>query len=111
MICPRCNREIPDDAALCCYCGRVFVKKKPSGRKPNGSGTAFKRGNTWSVKVTVALDVTPEGKLRQIRKEKGGFATKAEALAYAPTLLAESTRKKDRAPTLQHYWDLYSTAE
>jgi len=107
MICPRCRREIPEDAALCCYCGRVFQKKKPSGRKPNGSGTVFKRGNTWSVKVTVALDVTPEGKLRQVRKEKGGFASKVEAAAYAPTLLAEGTSKKSKAPTLQHYWDLY----
>ena len=107
MTCPRCYRELPPDAALCCYCGRVLIKKKPTGRKPNGSGTTFKRGSTWSVKVTVAIDVTPDGKLRQIRKEKGGFATKAEAAAYAPTLIAESTRRKDRAPTLQHYWDLY----
>ena len=29
MICTRCRREIPEDAALCCYCGRVFQKKKP----------------------------------------------------------------------------------
>jgi len=111
VICPRCKREIPDDAALCCYCGRVIIKKKPAGRKPNGSGTTFKRGSTWSVKVTVAMDVTPEGKLRQIRKEKGGFATRAEAAAYAPTLIAQATARKTKAPTLQHYWDLYITTD
>lgn len=111
MNCPRCHREIPDDAALCCYCGRVLVKKKPAGRKPNGSGTVFRRGNTWSVKVTVALDVTPTGKLRQVRKEKGGFATKVEAAAYASTLLAEATSRKEKAPTLQHYWELYKAGD
>jgi len=107
MLCPRCARDVPDDSVLCCYCGRVLIKRKPAGRRPNGSGTAFKRGSTWSIRVTVAMDVTPDGKLRQVRKEKGGFASKVEAQAYASTLLDESTRKKVKAPTLQHYWDLY----
>lgn len=25
MICPRCHKDIPDDALICCYCGRHIV--------------------------------------------------------------------------------------
>ena len=43
-----------------------------------------------------------------IKKTKGGFATKAEALAYIPTLKA---LKPDAAPTLQYYWNNYEKNE
>lgn len=111
MLCPRCHREIPEDAVLCCYCGRVLVRKKPTTRRPKGSGTIYKRGSTWTVKINIATDVTPEGKLRRIFRSKGGFATRAEAADYAATLKAQAEGRKTKAPTLQHYWDLYRTTD
>ena len=110
MICPRCHREIPDDAALCCYCARVLVRKKPASRTPSGTGTTYRRGSTWTIRVTLGWDVTPEGKLRRIERAKGGFATRAEAAAYAPTLAAQAERRK-KAPVLLHYWELYERGD
>ena len=57
LNCPRCSREIPDDAVLCCYCGRVIVRKAPSKihQRPNGTGCAFQRKGqkTWPSQYTV----------------------------------------------------------
>ena len=55
MICPRCNKEIPSDAALCCYCGRVFQRKPVSHvhQRSNGTGTAYKTGKGWMAEITV----------------------------------------------------------
>ena len=111
MICPKCNREIPSDAALCCYCGRSIVKRMPSKRhtRGNGSGSAYKRGKTWTAKVTIGWIVDESGKKRQRYRYKGGFKTRNDALAYIPILKSGSVRKD--APTLQHYWDSYRENE
>ena len=106
MICTRCRREIPEDAALCCYCGRVYKRKKAATCRANGSGTIYRRGNTWTIRITVALIPREDGKLRQVFRSKGGFPTKADAEAYLATLRAQNTRPS-KAPSLQHYWDLY----
>lgn len=111
MLCPKCSREIPDDAALCCYCGRSIVKRQPSRRhtRGNGSGSAFKRGKTWMAQVTVGWFLDADGKKHQRYRYKGGFKTRNEALACIPALKAGSVRKQ--APALLHYWELYRDHE
>ena len=107
MICPKCTREIPDDAVLCCYCGRVFQRRKPSSRAANGQGTAYNRGSTWTVRVTVGWRTdTIKKKPVQVYKTKGGFPTKAAALAAAPDLLRGVSSKV--SPSLEHYWTIYA---
>ena len=87
MICPRCKKEIPDDALLCCYCSRHIVQSPhPSHRRPNGDGSAYKRGNTWTIKVSFPNSTDDTGRIHRHRPTKGGFKTKSEALAYAKTL-------------------------
>jgi integrase len=87
MICPKCAREIPDDAMICCYCGRHIIIQRGSGKKRgNGEGNAYKRGNTWTVRVSQPSTTDENGKLHRHRPTKGGFKTKGEALAYAETL-------------------------
>lgn len=111
MLCPRCNRDVPDDAVLCCYCARYFQRKPPSRvhQRASGTGTAVKRGNSWTADVTVGWYTDEDGKKHRKRVRKGGFKTRAEALAYCPTLLGLEIKKK--APPLRDYWNTYSNGE
>ena len=110
MICTRCAREIPDDARLCCYCGRVYERKAPRRTRGNGEGSARPRGTGWQVRVILGWVERPGKRPKPIEKTKAGFRTKAEALAYAKTLKAQAEPPKI-APTLAHYWEIYSHGE
>lgn len=55
-------------------------------KRANGAGTAFKRGSTWTVRITRDIISGPDGKRIQKYTTKGGFKTKTDALAYAETL-------------------------
>ena len=76
------------------------------GKRGNGQGSARKRGKTWTAIWTLGT-VVEDGKLRQIRQTKGGFRTKTEALSYAAN--PPSSVSSDRVPTLQDYWEVWST--
>ena len=100
MNCKKCKALLPQGAVYCAFCGRKQIAA-PTGRtRPNGTGTAYKRGKTWTVEVVVGQGQAG----RPIRRTKGGFRTKTAALAYAPELkgLARPAEK-----TLQHYWDTF----
>lgn len=115
MICPRCSREIPDDAMLCCYCGRTIVRKPLSKvhQRPNGSGTVFQRKGQkkWTAQYTVPSGwyVDDDGKRHRKYKTKGGFEKKTDAMAFIESLKKET--EKQPSPPLQSYWKLYSTGE
>jgi len=76
----------------------------------NGQGTAFKRGNTWTACVTVGwkLPSDPTQKKIPVRRTKGGFSTKKDAIAYCPTLLAGGIEPRTEVPRLSDYWRTYS---
>lgn len=109
MVCAKCKRDIPDDAIYCCYCGKRLVAMPPKsrpGKRGSGQGSARKRGSTWTAVWTVGSRVE-DGKLKQIRHYKGGFATKTAALAYAAN---PPDRQEIKLPTLSDYWAHYETA-
>lgn len=56
--------------------------------RPNGTGTAYKRGKTWTARVVVGWKPTEGLKSTPIYKTKGGFARKTDALAYCKELLS-----------------------
>ena len=98
MPCRKCKKDLPDGAPFCCWCG-VKQEIKRSGRtRPNGAGTAYRRGKSWTVEVVVAYDVATG---RPIRRTKGGFKTKTEALAYAPSL--KTARRSEKVYNLAMY--------
>ena len=74
----------------------------------NGQGTAYKRGQTWTACVTVGwlLPDDPSKPKIPVRKTKGGFKTKRDALNYCPRLL-ESGEELNRM-TLQEVWNAWS---
>ena len=79
----------------------------------NGQGTAFKRGQTWTACVTLGwiLPDDPSKPNKPIRRTKGGFSTKKDAIAYCPTLLAGGVEKPSEAPRLSSYWTQYSEGD
>ena len=79
----------------------------------NGQGSAYRRGSTWTAQVVVGWRV-PDDDTRPpipIKRTRGGFPTKNDALAYCPTLLAGGVKRPEKAPRLSHYWETYRTGE
>lgn len=54
--------------------------------RPNGAGTAYKRGKTWTARVVVGWKLAEDGHAIPVYKTKGGFRRKKDALDYCETL-------------------------
>lgn len=102
--CIKCDKMLPDGAAFCPFCGK---KQSASGQnkrrraRANGTGSVYKRGNTWEAAVTVGYK-TVNGKSVCVRRTKGGFRTKKEGLLYLETLRQNKSRE---APTINELWE------
>ena len=82
-------------------------RKRRTKSRGNGTGTAFKRGSTWTAQVVIGWRVVAEDKPTvAITRSKGGFRTRDEALRYCP-ILKLGPQKPKEAPTLEHYWNTY----
>lgn len=80
---------------------------KPKTRA-NGTGTAFKRGKTWTCEVVVGYKADENGTMRPVRRTKGGFRTKTEALNYAQELKSAGlSRKQGQTVTLDMLWQAF----
>lgn len=103
MLCRKCKKEIPDISVYCLYCG---VKQQPEERAPksrgNGTGTVYKRGKTWTAKVTIEYNDDGD-KQRIVSRTKGGFKTKKEAVTYLPVLKLAPREKPKQATFKQIY--------
>lgn len=86
------------------------MKTKSRG---NGQGTAYKRGTTWTAQVVIGFkpNSTPGKQPIPIKRTKGGFRTKKEALAYCPILLNGGVERPTSTPRLSHYFDTYKKGE
>ena len=108
MICKTCKKEAPEGAAYCPWCGRLIgAVPKGKSKRGNGQGTAVKRGSTWTAKITVSSYVDANGKRHQIRKYKGGFKRKTDALDYC-LKLKENAEAPRKVPQLADYWRQYA---
>lgn len=88
MICAKCGKIFQDDALFCPYCGKKTANFPRSGRtkqRGNGTGTAFKRGKTWTARVTIGWEYKDGRKVQKYRT-MSGFATKTDAENYCYTL-------------------------
>ena len=113
QICRKCQRELPDGALFCPWCGISLTPPKHKGRtRPNGTGTAFKRGKVWYAQVTTGYKAVDRGDgvphKQAIRVTRGGFAMKKDALKYCTKLLDENRgRTKVKPMTLQQIYDAW----
>lgn len=112
MLCRKCHREAPEMAAYCPYCGLSLSPTNPSRKprtRPNGAGTAYKRGKTWTSCVVVGWKLVDDGHAIPIYRTKGGFKTRREALEYCAIL--RNSKPKAKSPTLYDYWNTYQNGE
>ena len=119
MICTKCKRDldIVPTPTFCPWCGKKLTATKKSRAKSrgNGTGTAFKRGSTWTAQVVMKYEDLPpydpnnpenSKPRKKITRSKGGFKTRDAALQYCPILKAGPQKPKE-APTLAHYWQTF----
>ena len=107
MICKKCKKDVPD-GRYCIACGadQSASKKTRPRTRPNGTGTAYKRGSTWTAQVTVGIKRDPDtGRVQQVRRTKGGFKTKREALEFCQKLANAAMPKKH--VTFGDLWEQY----
>ena len=110
MNCPKCKSDNTAGAIYCNQCGRKLSaeqKKRRTKSRGNGTGTAFKRGNTWTAQVVYdRVYVADDKPLKKLTRSKGGFKTRDAALQYCPILKAGPQKSKE-SPVLEHYWNTY----
>lgn len=103
MVCTRCGRDIPGDAALCCYCG---ARQRAAGpvqrrrrRRPRGTGSVWKdTRNKNRPYVAIAADGT----------RIGSFATSGEAVKALDDVNASKISPERQTYTLADVYDRWS---
>lgn len=109
--CIKCAAPLPEGALYCPLCGKKQTaqpSKKTRRTRPNGSGSVYRRGSTWSCSYVHGYIIQDDGKKKAIRSYKGGFKTKKEAMEYVPTLMSTQPRK---VPSLQDLWQSYKSSK
>ena len=111
MICPKCKRSSQDDAIFCSYCGKKLTatQKRHTKSRGNGSGYAYysPKYRYWIAEAIVDYRVTDESKpLVKVKKTKGGFKQKEDAIAYCKILKGEKITTRD--DTLQQVYDAWA---
>lgn len=102
MICIKCKTEV-SDGKYCLSCGASQERTVSRRTRGNGMGTAYKRGKTWTASVIIGWKKGK--KLIPVKRTKGGFKTKREALEYCVQLKSNGIVKKDA--TIQSLYDTY----
>ncbi len=106
MNCPKCKAELADGSKFCHICGKPLQgTTRNARRRGNGEGSVYKRGPTWEAAVVIAYRLDGKGKAQPVRRTKGGFRTKKEALAAIPDLRAAKTER--RCPTIDDLWNQF----
>ena len=119
MICTKCKSEVVQCTNYCPNCGKKLTttKRRRTKSRGNGTGCAYYDAahRYWIAQVVTGyrelppFDPNEPDNMKQlipVKKTKGGFARKEDALAYCQ-ILKNGPKKPDLAPTLAHYWETY----
>lgn len=107
--CKRCGTFLAEGSIFCHICGaKQTASERKKRTRPNGTGTAYKRGHTWTAEYVYGWKVEDGNIKKRLRRTKGGFKTKREALDYIQTL---KNGKIKATPTLESYWQTFSASE
>ena len=119
MICTKCKAEVVQGATFCPWCGKKLTttKKRRTKSRGNGTGCAYYDSvhRYWVAQVVDGYRELPpfdpesaENKKQRIpiKKTKGGFKKKEDALAYCKTL-KETKPEREELSLVEVYarWD------
>ena len=89
-------------------------KKRRTKSRGNGTGCAYwsPKYRYWVAQAIVDWRVPDDESkpLIPVKKTKGGFKTRDQALQYCP-ILKNGPQKPILAPTLEHYWDTFKEGQ
>ena len=122
MICPKCKKDAPEGAVYCPACGKklILAKKGRTKSRGNGTGSAYwdPVHRYWIAQAVIGYRPLPDDVMDpenarpriSIKKTKGGFKRKEDALAYCQEL-KNGPQKPALAPTLTVYWETFKTGQ
>ncbi|MBO7709348.1 MAG: tyrosine-type recombinase/integrase [Lachnospiraceae bacterium] len=118
MICPKCRKDSDSGFAFCPYCGRKMSPGRARRQKSRGNGTGCAYWDPvhryWVAQVVDGyrdlppFDLeNPENRKQKIpiKKTKGGFKRREDALAYCATLKDQKSQAPELFLTLQEVFD------
>lgn len=73
--------------------------------RPNGSGTVYKRGKTWTARIVIAWKERPDGTFTPVYRTKGGFPRKKDALNHIPELF--KTPRQEKKLSMHEIYDAW----
>lgn len=113
MICPKCKAQTVDGAIFCPWCGKKLTttKKARSKSRGNGTGCAYysTRYRYWIAQVIDGYR-EPDDKTKPmipIKRTKGGFKRREDALAYCAMVKAEKNKTAVINMTLKEVYDAW----
>ena len=114
LICTKCKQEVVQSAIFCPWCGKKLSttpQKRRAKSRGNGTGCAYydKKHKYWVAQMIDGYrDPSDPSKQRiPIKKTKGGFKRREDALAYCVSVKAEKNNPKPVDKTLQEIYDLW----
>ena len=124
MTCPKCKATPPADAIFCPQCGKKLAttRKRRAKSRGNGTGCAYYDPihRYWVAQIVDGYRALPPFDLDNpenqkqripIKKTKGGFKRREDALAYCQTLKNGHHQKPDLAPTMSVYWETFKNGQ
>ena len=109
MGCIKCEKEIPEGALFCPWCGKKqSATEQKKRQRANGEGSVHKYRGGWRAQITIGYKII-NGRSQAIRRSKAGFKTKKEAIEYLPLLRSGPTSRQ--IPTVRTLWEEYQAGE
>lgn len=110
MNCTKCKAEVVQGMIYCPQCGKKIqaTKKRRAKSRGNGTGTAYysTKYRYWIAEVVVGYKIVDVAKAPiKIKRTKGGFKRKEDALAYCAIL--KGTKPTVREDTLQQVYEAW----
>ena len=111
MICPKCQKNIQDDANFCPYCGKKLVnlpRKNP--KRANGLGSVYydEKRKVWVAQIVAGKHYTKDMKIRFSYKRKS-FKSRTEAMKEVQRMDAE--RSEHPAFTISYYYRTFENGK